>query len=680
VSSEDNPRNHPRASPALIAPVLFVLAFTVVIWASAGFGGVVYALIYVLGVMPGLPIGFALFGRAHAAGWVAGILFGYGLLQLTLWAVIAVGVASGTAFLVAWLALAIAAWAVDARWRRVALIALPAWTRADTTALFLTLLLVPALMGPPYVNLGRADAEGNRYYRAYFTADFVWHSALSYELGKFDLPPRNPYMAPRAMNYYWTYFLLPASVASTAPAPLDDVQDCLKSNAILAASAMLAALFLVVRTAVTKPGIAALAVMLAAVAASYEGTHTLIDFQRRGLPYDLLRNMNIDAVTAWLWSGLRVDNMPRSMWYTPQHTTAVALGLVGVFSAIAGGANVRAPGALGAGVALGLATTTNPFLGAAFSAIYGAVVLLDTLVRRSGWRVLARHATAALPVVLAVAWGTLSRMTDGAGSAVTLGFVGFARNRPLQTLLFSLGPILIPAVAGLWPGRSLPWRPVAAAVAGIAIGLVLLYFVRISEASWVGFRAGQILIVSIPILLARTLEFLPAALRWTLVILVLVAGLPTTIIDTYNAQDIDNRRQGPGFRWTLWTTSAQQEAFAWLREHTPDDAIVQMEPMVRGREHWTLIPSFAGRRMAAGLPISLLPLPQYEERSEIVQQMYATPDPRIAWNIAKRFQISYVYVDTAEMSEYPAGMGKFGESRYFERAFENSEVRIYRVR
>ena len=65
-------------------------------------------------------------------------------------------------------------------------------------------------MGPPYANLGRADAEGNRYYRAYFTADFLWHSALAFELGKFSLPPRNPYLAPRAMNYYWTYFLLPA--------------------------------------------------------------------------------------------------------------------------------------------------------------------------------------------------------------------------------------------------------------------------------------------------------------------------------------------------------------------------------------------------------------------------------------------------------------------------------------
>ena len=96
------------------------------------------------------------------------------------------------------------------------------------------------------------------------------------------------------------------------------------------------------------------------------------------------------------------------------------------------------------------------------------------------------------------------------------------------------------------------------------------------------------------------------------------------MIDTYNAQDIGNRRPGPGFRWTLHTTAAQQEAFAWMRANTRAEDIVQMEPIVRGREHWTLIPSFAGRRMAAGLPISLLPLPIYQERSAQVRTIFAT--------------------------------------------------------
>ena len=48
---------------------------------------------------------------------------------------------------------------------------------------------------------------GTRWYRAYFTADFVWHTALTAELGRYDSPPRNPYMASQALHYYWTYYL-----------------------------------------------------------------------------------------------------------------------------------------------------------------------------------------------------------------------------------------------------------------------------------------------------------------------------------------------------------------------------------------------------------------------------------------------------------------------------------------
>jgi hypothetical protein len=219
-------------------------------------------------------------------------------------------------------------------------------------------------------------------------------------------------------------------------------------------------------------------------------------------------------------------------------------------------------------------------------------------------------------------------------------------------------------------------------MAGILVGLFMLYFVRITEASWVGFRAGQLLLVSCAVLLARTFDLLgPASSRALgLVTLILALGLPTTLIDTWNAQDIGNRRPGPGFRWTLWTTGPQREAFAWLRDHTERTAIVQMEPMVRAREHWTLIPTFAGRRMAAGLPISLLPLPEYQERSEMVRSLFATGNAAEAAAIARRLRIDYLYVDRDDVAAYPEGVRKFETAAgLFERVFNNSEVAIYRV-
>jgi hypothetical protein len=152
------------------------------------------------------------------------------------------------------------------------------------------------------------------------------------------------------------------------------------------------------------------------------------------------------------------------------------------------------------------------------------------------------------------------------------------------------------------------------------------------------------------------------------------------VIDTWNASDIGNQREGPGFRWTLTTTADQQRVFAWIRMQTPETAIVQMEPIVRAREHWTLIPSFAGRRMAAGQPISLLPQPVYLEASEQVRTIYASDNAEEASAIARRLRIDYLYVDGTDTAAYPDGVRKFDEQpALFSKVFSSGEARLYLV-
>ena len=673
---------------AAAAGAFLVLATIVGLFVAAGPGAILYGVVFVVAVAPGIPVGFALFGRRHPAAWIAGALIGYGLTQLTLWAVIAARVPGPLPFAAAWI-LVLAASIVLSRAvgsdARAGSIDTPTWTATDLRALFLVLLLVPALMGITYRNLGRADAQGNRYYRAYFTADFLWHAALASELGKYSVPPKNPYLAPRAMNYYWTYFLLPATVAREAPellAPLRDVQRCLKANAMLAGLLMMGALFLLVRSAVKGPGPAALAVVVVVLAASAEGLYAIAEVVAQGRSLAVLADTNIDAITSWSFGGLRIDNIPRSLWYTPQHTTSIALGLIALTIAALAGAKARPAAVVGAGLSLGLATTMNPLLGALCSLMYGTCIIVDGIRGPGGILNIARHAIAALFVAGAVGWAALSHVMDGAGSAVAVGLSSFARSHPFITLMLSLGPVLLPAIPGiLRPAGDTTRRAVIIGSSGILIGLVVLYFVRISEASWVGFRAGQILLVSIPMLLARTFEGLTRPLRAGLAVLILLIGLPTTVVDTFNAQDIWNRRPGPGFRWTIWTTPDQEQAFAWIKNNTSMTAIVQMEPMVRAREHWTLIPSFAGRRMAAGIPISLLPIPEYQERSETVKRIFETDDPQAGSALARRLRLNYLYVDQDDLGAYPAGTQKFDlHPELFERVFANRSVRIYRVR
>jgi uncharacterized membrane protein len=105
-----------------------------------------------------------------------------------------------------------------------------------------------------------------------------------------------------------------------------------------------------------------------------------------------------------------------------------------------------------------------------------------------------------------------------------------------------------------------------------------------------------------------------------------------------------------------------------------------MEPVVRQRDSWSLIPSFAQRDMAAGLPISLLRIPEYEARSEAVKVIYSCEDPREASRIANSMHISYLYVDVTDRRAYP-GVAKFDSSpQFFHPVFRSGDVGVYQVR
>jgi hypothetical protein len=385
-------------------------------------------------------------------------------------------------------------------------------------------------------------------------------------------------------------------------------------------------------------------------------------------------------MSAWELGGLRVDSLVRSMWYNPQHSLSAALGLIAM--PIAGTAGVRAPiGAIFiAGLAIALSTTFNPFIGALFSIIYGAVVVADA-IRTRAFKAVVYHAIAAALVGLAVGWCVANNMVEGAAGVVLYGLGGYARNRPVATLMMSLGPLLVPAAIGLWrlPQRAWP------ALAGAILGLLVFYFVRLSvEGSYIGFRAGQLLQLALPGLAAL---FFARVWRWrggaVLIAIVLLAiGLPTTLIDTYNAQDIGNRRMGPGFHWTIALTPDEQAAYRWIHRETPRNAIVQMDPIAHGRETWSQLPTFARRRMAAARPISLMNIPAYLERSRKAHRMYADPSAETAVLLARELGINYVFVGPAEEKANDASaLAKFdNRDDLFTPVFANASTRIYEIR
>ena len=362
---------------------------------------------------------------------------------------------------------------------------------------------------------------------------------------------------------------------------------------------------------------------------------------------------------------------------------SAALGLLAM--PVAGAAGVAAPlGAIAlAGLALALCATFNPLIGGLFSLVYGAVILADSLRARQ-WRALLPHAIAAAAVGAGMMWCITNDMVEGAANVVLYGFGGLARNAPIATMALSLGLLFLPALLALWPPTRLP-RHTWPSVAGMILGLLLFYLVRISrDAAYIGFRAGQLLQVVLPGLAA--LFFARLAQRSlamaAIVATVLIAiGLPTTLIDDFNAQDISNREMGPGFKWTIMLTPEEQEAYRWLRTQTPQKATVAMDPFAHGRETWSQLPTFARRRMAGGKPISLIAVPDYEVRSRLTQAMYADRSPDGAASTARQLGLSYIFVGPDEERVHPRDVLAKLDRRpdLFRRVFSNSRTRIYEV-
>jgi hypothetical protein len=674
----------PPARSYRLALIAFIAATVALAWVLGKGAGLVYLLIYIAATLPGWPLGFALFGRAHALGWVTGALIGYALSCLTIWGVQLAGAPSTLALVIGWTVTTGLGWG-GIWYKPTPLVTLPVWKKRDTAALCVLLLLVPALFFFPYKNLGARDSDGNTNYRAYFTADFIWHTALTAEMTKFAVPPVNPFVGDQTLHYYWTYFLVPAAAAARGPAILADVELCLKLNAVFSGVLFLASVMLFTWSIVPSATAAALGTALVTVAASAEGIYALYDLHERGRPFSAVTNLNIDAITSWSFGGLRIDSLARSMWYNPQHSLACAVGLTALPVAAYAGVRASLPTVMLAGIALGGSTIFNPLIGGILSLIYGLIVIADALAHPSrALKGISSHVIPALLVASAVYWCFWNQMVEGSEAAVRFGLIGYARNAPVQTLFLSLGPVLLPAafaVVTAWRTPLRVWPPVA----GFIVGLLLFYFVNLSvEGSYIGFRAGQILQVSLAPLVAFFLSRLLSSQRSLAAIpvaLIAAAGAPTTLIDTFNAQDINNRRMGPGFRWTVSLSPQEQQALAWIRGHTSPNAIVQMDPVSRGRETWSHIPTFAHRRMWAGRPLLWLDMPPYEARSRDVHQLYVTSDLADACQRA-RGRIDYLYMGRVEREGMPPeAFEKFSASgSCFSLAFENPEVRVYRVR
>jgi uncharacterized membrane protein len=287
-----------------------------------------------------------------------------------------------------------------------------------------------------------------------------------------------------------------------------------------------------------------------------------------------------------------------------------------------------------------------------------------------------------------VALATWLQYVDRSETLIVFGLNETAANRLWQSLTLSFGPILLLAPLGLALGL---WRrPVEAGLFGAIVAVSYLFYFYVDvvdhQGVYVGWRAGHFIFIASAGLVGYLLEHLSRQAAWVrrgsaaAVAALFLAAAPTPAIDLYNTQDVTNRALGPGFPWTLMLSPDEIEALDWIRQYTPADALVQVEPVVRSQFTWAYIPAFAERRMAAGLPISMVPLREYQAASERVRQVYTASDAATAHERSRALGIGYLVVGPPEREAYPEFEGMLdADPFHFRPVVRNGTMSVYQL-
>ncbi len=565
----------------------------------------------------------------------------------------------------------------------------PQLTSRDVVGVSLLVVLAMAIIWRPYSQVGIDLPEG-RAYRAYFTADFVWAMAVVSEVSKGDVLPANPFHLELPLHYYWLAHLLPA-LEHRMFGRLVRLDTLLLANATLAAVVFVTFLYGLARH-LTRAGPAVLGCMFAILCTSAEGLYALVDLWWHGLPLSLVRYYNIDALSRWVFGTLPVDGLQRLLFYQPQHQLGYALALTGLTVMVQQFARPRVVAAGFAGVAIGAAFLLSTFSALMVSTMVG-VVGLCSVARARAWRVGVWQAVAGcVPIGLAVMLSRALHYVAGDGELVMFGLNPLLRQHAATGLVLSFGPAVLAGLPGVlaWTRSAAGRQAMLLPAVVVTVSLAFYFFVDVRDHQdvYVGWRAGHFIFIVAGGLIGHGVDVFawrgPSSRRRfaaaTGFVMAALLGLPTSLIDIYNTQDVANRQLAAGFPWTLVLSRDELQALQWIRTSTPRDARVQVEPTQRDPATWAYIPAFGERRMSAGLPISMIPVEPYRRASHRVRGLYASTDASTFLAEATRLGIDVIVVGREERQAYPALEGMLDAAPDSVRLlYRNRTVSLYGV-
>jgi len=564
---------------------------------------------------------------------------------------------------------------------------LPTFDRRDWTAVAILLLVVPLITWKPYDHVRERVADGEAY-RAYFTADFIWAMTVTSEISKGKVPPDNPFLGGQPMHYYWMAHFLSGAEYRNVKASAVLAEHVILVNGLVFGLAFVGFSYGLARATGGGPAGSALAVAAGFLANSYEGADMIRAIIQHGEPWSELTTVNIDAVSRWFYKGMAVDGLHRLLLYQPHHLTGYALALAALWLVSLAEDVTETSVALSAGILLGLAVLFSTFTAMIVGAAVGLLFAIRLVQQHAMRATLQCALLGAAPVVVGVVLSKVFGYTDDRyGFLLIFGLNPVAVHHAGRVIVLSFGPLLFAGAASLMRWRWLLAEGTAPAALTVA-SFGFYFFTNVPDSGnvWVGWRSGHLLLIAFAAMGAATLSAAWRARRLRLLLaitvaLVLVLAVPTVAIDVYNAQDITNRGDVAGFPWTLIITPDEREALEWIRRETPEHAVVQLEPWVRGPAHWAYMPAFGERRMIAGLPISMTPRKPYQDASDQVYgEIFRARTADEAYRMARFLGIDYLALGIPERRAYREGIAHMvARPDLFARVFRNDEMTVFRV-
>jgi hypothetical protein len=574
------------------------------------------------------PLALLVFGAV-----VGAILGRLGIIAFSM--ILGTGFTSGVATFVAMVAFGVAAGVGDAgrrwsnnEWRELAAIAL-----TGSAVLIVT--------GLAYSGVARPTPEGYAFV-PYFSWDFLQHVSVTAELAR-HVPPENPYFAGERFHYYWFYHLWPASLENLCAVTAKDAYIVALPFTNLM---FIAALSIALRPFAPSPAVRAMAVAVALFAYSYIGELFLLS---RWAPQQFSRIPNLSHAASY--SQLS-HSWFRDFLYEPHAITALTFLLFAVCLAQVSEVRTWKVGLL-TGIALGLALTTDAFIGLVGCAWYGLMNL------RNLWRSNARASVICAGVMVIVVFSAALALEifPLRGNLLRFKLHRTALVAPIY-LVIELGPLFLMGIAGLLIVlRRREQASMGAMLTLVGIGLLFAFLVQNPQEPNIVLRKSiKVLQIPLVALCGVSFAWILENRRWRIAAcaaVVVLGGMLTLWSDVFQYMDVLARRFPP----TTYVAEADMQMTRWIRTNTAEDSVVQVVSEVRpGRSYMDTfdfkIPALAERRALfanySQTYISQVPGPKLDHRLSDLQSLFLAKSPEQLSDALSRLPRHYLYVDEHE--------------------------------